>query len=412
MEPVRFLVFTFQLACVVAVFDLKEIPNLSYSVPLIWEISEKSSKGITIRRIQIKPEKITFHPKNGYIVLSKHYLGHIQEYYLVSEDSSMNIRHKTVEYVIELQNNLSSGYQQDIHLIRETYNQESFHFKFLFPQISEREYPKSISPRRLYRVSKVNGEVRFQQVPLQFSQLTSSDSFVYVDLPQIIRFIVNLDYSDEDSGYVARNIMSFIKLENKLGDGNRRNGDRLDLSHCYGSSSSGESLKQWDDCYVDFLSKLEGCPNVESIVETILNNEIEELPDVPDYQLYSPSESETAIMEREFLVESTDTFDFTAKACYIFVMPKVKEIFIYIRDFTHTEQLEKCLKSGEGFAAENKYLVSVFQKEYPATPFVFVFKTFRPLFLPNYKNPDVLSYFYKSSAELRRMRYTIKTQLS
>lgn len=47
------------------------------------------------------------------------------------------MRFKTVEYVIELQNVLSTNqekFKDKISLIRETYNQESEKFKNIFPQ--------------------------------------------------------------------------------------------------------------------------------------------------------------------------------------------------------------------------------------------------------------------------------------
>lgn len=46
------------------------------------------------------------------------------------------------------------------------------------------------------------------------------------------------------------------------------------------------------------------------------------------------------------------------QACYVFIMKKVNEAFIYIRDFSISKQVEKCLKFGEEFAVESNYLVN------------------------------------------------------
>lgn len=276
-----------------------------------------------------------------------------------------------MEYVIELQNSLTgsaANLEDKISVTRETYNQESPRFKVIFPRISARKNPKSISPQRLYRVSKINEKIRFQQVPLHFSELNTSDVFVFDNSPLVILFSVKSELEDHDVVSSANKIGLFINFENI----HKKVCDTLSLWKC---------LNWWpgnDSCYLQFLKKLEGCPEEQNTIDKILKNKTEEIHGVSDYQLLSPVKEKTMDMDFEFMVESLETFDFTAKVCYVFIFKKVEEAFIYIRNFTNIEQVERCLKFGEKFAVKSKYRVSVLHKAYPSTPFIFIFEKFWP----------------------------------
>lgn len=50
MEPIRFLVFTFQLAFTLAVFDPEEIDRLLNAGIVTWEIARTSSKVRSINK--------------------------------------------------------------------------------------------------------------------------------------------------------------------------------------------------------------------------------------------------------------------------------------------------------------------------------------------------------------------------
>lgn len=58
-----------------------------------------------------------------------------------------------------------------------------------------------------------------------------------------------------------------------------------------------------------------------------------------------------------YLVDTIHTHVFL-QACYIFIIEKIQEAFIYIRDHNNEKQVEKCLKFGELYAEDSNYLVN------------------------------------------------------
>lgn len=56
------------------------------------------------------------------------------------------------------------------------------------------------------------------QVPAQFSELNSSDIFVLVDIPWIIKFNIKVKHLDYGSSSVASKILAFIQYESHLHD--------------------------------------------------------------------------------------------------------------------------------------------------------------------------------------------------